>query len=170
MRSFIDGQSIDYGKTSCALKRKETIGLKLGLGKCGKTKVFQLNLYVFPFFNPLTATSRNKYRKNLKFHRSLSCTMLLRTFFSLQLFQAQISNSFPEILESSSILFVRIVHHHKIVKAKSNGNSNKTLNHYSKFQTTQPMDSNGYVGVGNTFHTTTVSFCCDRLQSNFCQC
>ena len=44
MRSFIDSndrhEMQDYGETSHALKRKEKIGLKLRLGKCGKTKAF----------------------------------------------------------------------------------------------------------------------------------
>ena len=35
---------------SRALKYKEKIGLKLGLGKCGKTKVFQVNFYGVFFF------------------------------------------------------------------------------------------------------------------------
>ena len=39
----------DYGETSHALKRKETIGLELGLGKCGETIVF-LIFTVFSFF------------------------------------------------------------------------------------------------------------------------
>ena len=42
----------DYGVTSHALKRKEMIGLKLGGGKCGKTKVF-LSFTVFSFFKLL---------------------------------------------------------------------------------------------------------------------
>ena len=36
----------DYGETSHALKRKEKIGLKFGLGKCREIKVF-LSLKVF---------------------------------------------------------------------------------------------------------------------------
>ena len=32
-----------YTETSRALKRKEKIGLKLGLGKCGKLKFFSLS-------------------------------------------------------------------------------------------------------------------------------
>ena len=91
-------------------------------------------------------------------------------FFHYNFFRHKLPTVFQKCLESSSILFVHIVHHYKSVKAKSDGNSNKTLNHYSKFQTKQPMDSNAYLWVGNTFQTTTVSFCCDRLQSNFYQC
>ena len=40
----------DYGETSHALKCEEKIGLKLELGKCGETKVFQLNFYGISFF------------------------------------------------------------------------------------------------------------------------
>ena len=42
----------DYAETSPALKRQEKIGLKLGLGKYGKTKVF-LTFTVFCFFKLL---------------------------------------------------------------------------------------------------------------------
>ena len=40
----------DYGETSHEVKRKEEIGLKLGLGKYGKTKVFLFHLYCIFFF------------------------------------------------------------------------------------------------------------------------
>ena len=41
MRSFIDKHYMqDYGEASHALNHKEKIGLKLGLGKCGKIKLF----------------------------------------------------------------------------------------------------------------------------------
>ena len=42
----------DYGETSHAMKRKEKIGLKSGLGKCGETKDF-LTFMVFSFFKLL---------------------------------------------------------------------------------------------------------------------
>ena len=42
----------DHGKTSHALKRKEKIGLKVGLGKCQETKAF-LTFTVFSFFKLL---------------------------------------------------------------------------------------------------------------------
>ena len=42
----------DYGETSHAMKRKEKIGLKLRLGKCGKTKAF-LTTTVFSIFKLL---------------------------------------------------------------------------------------------------------------------
>ena len=42
----------DYGETSRALKRKKKIGLKLGFGKRGETKVF-LTFTVFSFFKLL---------------------------------------------------------------------------------------------------------------------
>ena len=41
----------DYGETSHALKRKEKIGLKLGLGKCGETKVFLTPIWGIFFFS-----------------------------------------------------------------------------------------------------------------------
>ena len=41
----------DYEETSHALKRKEKIGLKLGLGKCGKTKVLYNFLQYFLFLS-----------------------------------------------------------------------------------------------------------------------
>ena len=41
MRSLIESHEMqDHGETLHALKRKEKISLKLGLGKCGKSKVF----------------------------------------------------------------------------------------------------------------------------------
>ena len=40
----------DYEETSHALKRKEKIGLKLGLGNCGKLKFLQLNFCGIFFF------------------------------------------------------------------------------------------------------------------------
>ena len=42
----------DYINTLRALKRKK-IGLKLGLGKCGKTKVVHFNFYGIFFFQIL---------------------------------------------------------------------------------------------------------------------
>ena len=42
----------DYGEILHALKRKEKIGLKLELGKCGETKVF-LTFTVFSLFKLL---------------------------------------------------------------------------------------------------------------------
>ena len=49
MPSFIDRHCMqDNGETSHTLKHKEKIGLKLGLGKCGESKVF-LTFTVFSF-------------------------------------------------------------------------------------------------------------------------
>ena len=46
----LNRQLIGYRKTSRALQRKEKTGLKLGLEKCMKTKVFRLNFYGIFFF------------------------------------------------------------------------------------------------------------------------
>ena len=71
----------DYGETSPALKRKEKTGLKLGLGSCGKTKVFVtllLRYFLFSnkcFENLFVQSHKNCYFSEKKIQKLLDGDM-----------------------------------------------------------------------------------------------